>query len=103
MYKIGFFVPEKYLEAVKVAMFNAGAGKIGRYDSCCWQIEGVGQFRPLEGSQPFLGENGSLTRVQEFKVEMVCDAICIKEVINALKITHPYETPAYEVFEMIDL
>ena len=103
MFKVCFFVPEKYLELVKVAMFHAGAGKIGQYDSCCWQTEGVGQFRPLSGSQPFLGEVGDLTRVKEFKVEMVCEDACIEELVNALKASHPYETPAYEVFKVIDL
>ena len=53
MYKIEFYVPESHLEAVKRAMFGAGAGKIGNYDSCCWQIKGLGEFRPLEGATPY--------------------------------------------------
>lgn len=97
MYKLSFFVPESHLELVKTALFETGAGKIGDYDSCCWQIKGLGQFRPLAGSNPFLGESGELEKVEEYKVEMVCDEDCIKQAINALKNAHPYEEPAYEV------
>lgn len=103
MYKIAFFVPAEYLEEVKQAMFLAGAGKIGEYDQCCWQIEGQGQFRPMANSNPFLGEKQMLSRVKEFKVEMMCESGCIKPVIAAMKQVHPYETPAYDVFEVIDI
>ena len=47
MYKLAFYVPQENLEAVKQALFATGAGRIGDYDSCCWQVKGVGQFRPL--------------------------------------------------------
>ena len=55
MYKLVFYVPVDHLEPVKQAVFATGAGKIGEYDSCCWQVLGVGQFRPLAGSTPYLG------------------------------------------------
>ena len=58
MYKLCFYVPDSHLEAVKKAVFAIGAGRIGAYDSCCWQVLGQGQYRPLEGSQPFLGKPG---------------------------------------------
>src|SRR5690554_7132017 len=72
MYKLCYFVPEGYLEQTKQALFAAGAGKIGDYEQCAWQCEGQGQFRPLAGSDPFLGAQGQLERVKEFKVELVC-------------------------------
>ncbi|VAW48683.1 Bsu YqfO NIF3/CutA domain [hydrothermal vent metagenome] len=97
MYKISFFVPESHLESVKSAMFVVGAGRIGRYDCCAWQVKGLGQFRALEGSQPFLGEQNQLERVEEYRVEMVCDEANIHKAIEALFIAHPYETPAYDV------
>ena len=87
--------------AVKTALFNAGAGKIGNYDSCCWETLGTGQFRPLEGSNPAIGSYGMIERVEEYKIEMVCAKERIKEVIAALKVAHPYEEPAYEVYEVI--
>ena len=52
MYKISVYVPENSVEKVKQALFDAGAGRIGNYDSCCWQTAGIGQFRPLENSNP---------------------------------------------------
>ncbi|MEQ8952612.1 MAG: NGG1p interacting factor NIF3, partial [Gammaproteobacteria bacterium] len=58
LYKIEFYVPESHLEQVKSAMFAAGAGRAGEYDSCAWQTLGQGQFRGLEGSSPYLGQSG---------------------------------------------
>ncbi len=95
LYQISFYVPEKHCEAVKQAMFNAGAGKLGNYQECSWQVAGQGQFKPLEGSQPFLGKKNQLEQVNEFKVEMLCDEKALKTVIAALLEHHPYEEPAY--------
>ena len=98
MYKISFYVPEESLEEVKSALFNAGAGKIGNYDCCCWQVKGEGQFRPLAGSNPHIGHTNSIESVEEYKVEMVCEEHLIKPAIEALLNAHPYEEPAYETY-----
>ncbi len=103
MYKLCFFVPESHLEKTKNAIFEAGAGKIGDYDSCAWQCLGQGQFRPLAGSDPFLGSAGELEKVEEYRVELVCEDALIRDAVAALKSAHPYEEPAYEVFRMEDL
>jgi len=103
MYKMCYFVPESHLDATKNALFEAGAGRIGDYDCCAWQCKGQGQFRPLDGSQPFLGQTGEVERVDEFRVELVCRDDLIKPALQALKEAHPYEEPAYEVFRMEDL
>ena len=100
MYKLCFYVPEKAADLVKNAVFNAGAGKIGNYDSCCWQTLGDGQFRPLDNSQPYIGQKGQLETVAEFKVEMVCDDEYINAAIEALKKAHPYEEPAFDVCKL---
>ncbi|WP_019613113.1 YqfO family protein [Psychromonas ossibalaenae] len=100
MYQLVFYVPGEYVEKVKSALFNAGAGRIGEYEQCCWQTSGRGQFRPLETSQPFIGSVNQLESVEEYKVEMVCDKKLIKAVLAALITSHPYQTPAYSVFEM---
>lgn len=100
MYKICFFVPVAHVETVKIAIFSTGAGKIGNYDHCSWQCLGQGQFRPLENSQPFIGEQDKLEIADEFKVELVCDSANIKAAIQALKTSHPYEEPAYEVYKL---
>lgn len=103
MFKLSFFVPESHLESTKRAVFETGAGKIGDYDCCAWQCAGQGQFRPLEGSQPFLGAQGEIERVNEFKVEMVCADGLIKKAIAALRRAHPYEEPAFDIFRMESL
>lgn len=102
MYKICYFVPVSHLTETKQALFDAGAGRIGDYDSCAWQVLGAGQFRPLVGSQPFLGEPGQLEQIEEYKVELVCDDGLIEEAIKALKQAHPYEEPAYEVYKLAE-
>lgn len=100
MYKLAFFVPPSHLEAVKQAVFTAGGGRLGAYDQCCWQVLGEGQFRPLDGSQPFIGQSGMVEKVVEWKVELVVDESVIADVVTALKAAHPYETPAYEVWRL---
>lgn len=103
MYKMCYFVPETHVEKTKQALFDAGAGRIGDYDSCAWQCLGRGQFRPLEGSDPFLGHAGEIEAVDEFKVELVCADELIKDALAALKQAHPYEEPAYEIYRMEEL
>lgn len=103
MYKLAFFVPESHLEPVKNAVFDTGAGRIGHYDHCCWQVKGQGQFRPLEGSHPHIGSHDQLETVEEYRVELVCEDKLIKQAIAAMKLAHPYEEPAYDVFRLEDL
>jgi len=100
MYKLCFYVPESHLELVKSALFEAGAGKVGQYDSCCWQTKGLGQFRPLEGSAPFLGQTGKVETVEEYKVEMVFADELKEIVLTALKKAHPYEEPAFDMWRL---
>lgn len=102
MYQINFYVPSEQVLLVKEAMFNAGAGKIGNYDCCSFETKGLGQFRPLNGANPYLGNMGEIEIVNEVKVEMVCNKEVIKEVVAALKKTHPYETPAYHILEVLN-
>ena len=82
--------------------FAAGGGRIGNYDSCAWQVLGQGQFRALDGSQPFIGQVGQVEVVEEWKVELVVADELIVAVVAALKLSHPYETPAYEVWRLAD-
>lgn len=98
MYKLVFFVPESHKESVKQAVFAAGAGRYQAYDSCSWETLGTGQFKPLSGSQPFIGEQDKVETVAEYRVETICSDENIKAVLTALVDVHPYETPAYEVW-----
>ena len=100
MYKICFYVPATHLEGVKLAMFTAGAGQLGNYSHCAWQVLGEGQYLPLGGSEPFLGVQQELSKEPEYKVEMICGKQLIHDVIAALKLSHPYEVPAYQVIAL---
>lgn len=103
MYKLGFYVPASHLEQVKTALFAAGAGRIGNYDSCCWQTLGQGQFRALAGSQPYLGQRGTVETVTEYRVELVCEDKLLAAALAALRAAHPYEEPAYDVVQLVTL
>lgn len=102
MYKICFYVPVTHVEQVKNALFNSGAGKIGNYSACSWQVLGEGQFMPLDDSQAFIGDKNQLEKISEYKVEMVCSKENIHSAIAALKQSHPYEEPAYQIFRLED-
>lgn len=103
MYKLGVFVPASHLDQVKAALFAAGAGRIGNYDSCCWQTLGQGQFRALEGSHPYIGQKGKVETVQEYRVELVCEVNVLKAALEALRKAHPYEEPAYDVVQLVSV
>lgn len=100
MYKLAFFVPVADAEQVKQAVFATGAGRIGQYEHCCFESLGTGQFRPLPGASPHLGEIDQLEQVAELKVELVCEDALIQAAVAAMKAAHPYETPAYEVWRL---
>jgi hypothetical protein len=103
MYKLIVFIPETHTEQVKTALFAAGAGRQGDYDCCAWQTLGQGQFRPLDGSKPFIGQQGDIETVAEYRVEMLCEEAQLKAVVSALREAHPYEEPAFEVIQLVDI
>lgn len=92
-----FYVPPPYLEQVKQAVFQAGAGQIGNYSECSFVNEGVGTFKPEDKAQPFSGNKGELFSDRELKVEVVVPAALESSVLAALQQAHPYETVAYGV------
>ena len=100
MYKLTFYVPDAHVDVVKSAVFAAGAGRIGNYEACSWQVMGQGQFRPLQAATPFIGQPDQLETVAEWRVEMVVEELYIHDVIVALKQAHPYETPAFDVIKI---
>lgn len=102
MYKLVFFVPESHLEPVKTAVFATGAGRIGDYEQCCFETRGMGQFRPRAGARPFIGEPDRLERVEEVRVELVCEDALIREAVTALREAHPYEEPAFDAWPLSD-
>lgn len=103
MYHIAFYVPVTYVEIVKDKMFEAGAGRLGNYENCSFEYKGIGQFRPMKGGHPFVGHEGEIERVDEVKIEMICEEPFLEASITALKKNHPYETPAYYVIKTVNI
>jgi putative NIF3 family GTP cyclohydrolase 1 type 2 len=97
------FVPPANADAVREAMFTAGAGHIGDYSHCSWSLTGTGQFLPLEGATPAIGSVGTVERVTEDRVEMIAPASARAAVLSALRAAHPYEEPAFDVFALAPL
>ena len=97
--KWGVHVPVAAAEEVKQALFDAGAGHIGAYSHCSFDIDGTGQFQPEEGADPTEGEIGALHRGEELRVEFVAPAALRSSLLKALHTVHPYEVPAYDITE----
>lgn len=103
MYKLCVYIPQTHLEQVKQALFSAGAGVQGNYSDCCWQTLGTGQFKALEGSSPYLGQQNKTEYVNEYRVEMLVSNDCLKQVVSALQLAHPYEEPAFDLVQLADV
>lgn len=94
------YVPEAYAETVRNVLFHAGAGQIGNYDSCSFNVSGEGSFRAGNGTHPFCGEIGELHIEKEVRIETVLPAFRKSAVVRALLSVHPYEEPAYEFYPL---
>jgi hypothetical protein len=99
--KLVVFVPREALDAVRDALFAAGAGRIGNYEHCSWYTEGTGTFLGGEGSSPNVGQAGREERVAELRLETVFPAESQADVVAALRRAHPYEEPAFDVYELV--
>jgi hypothetical protein len=99
--KLVVFVPPEALDAVREAIFAAGAGRIGEYERCSWYAEGTGTFVPGEGASPATGHTGEEERVPELRLETVFPEERHDAVIAALRLVHPYEEPAFDVYPIL--
>ena len=99
--KLVVFVPPEALEAVRDAVFAAGAGRIGDYERCSWYAEGTGTFRGGDATAPAVGEPGREERVAEVRLETVVPEERQAEVLAAIRRTHPYEEPAFDLYPLL--
>ena len=99
--KLIVFVPPEALDTVRDALFAAGAGRIGSYERCSWYTVGTGTFLGGEGTSPALGAAGREERVQELRLETVFPAELHEQVVSALRDAHPYEEPAFDIYELV--
>jgi hypothetical protein len=100
IYKIVVYVPDTHGEAVRAAMGEAGAGRIGNYAHCSFTTKGMGRFLPLAGASPAIGVVGRAEAVEEERIETVCAEDRLKEVIEAIRRVHPYEEPAIDIYPL---
>ena len=100
--KIFVTVPIENVNQVREAVCNAGAGIIGEYTFCTSSTKSIGTFIPSENANPHIGERNKLEFVEEEKLEFVCDIEKVKNVIQALRKSHPYEEPAIDIIPLID-
>jgi dinuclear metal center YbgI/SA1388 family protein len=94
------FVPLTYTEAIRSAIFTAGAGEIGNYSECSFNATGTGTFKAGEGTKPFVGEQGKRHEEDEMKIEVIFPAWKENAIVSALKRAHPYEEVAYDVIQL---
>ncbi|MBL1222835.1 Nif3-like dinuclear metal center hexameric protein [Chryseobacterium sp. L7] len=94
------FVPKDHSEKVKEALFSAGAGNIGFYDECSFTLNGNGTFRPIEGSNPFSGQQNIRENADEDMISVIFEDYKKGRIISALKAAHPYEEVAYQVYQL---
>nr|WP_206207669.1 Nif3-like dinuclear metal center hexameric protein [Virgibacillus indicus] len=100
LYKIAVFVPESHRQIVMEALSTSGAGHIGDYSHCTFQTSGQGTFKPLEGTNPFIGKQDELEVVDEVKIETIVQEEKLQQVILAMLEAHPYEEAAYDIYPL---
>ena len=98
--KLVVFVPISHADAVRQALGEAGAGKIGNYDFCSFSSRGTGRFRGNEKTNPAIGEAGKYEAVEEERIEAIVPREILKEVIEKVRAIHPYEEVAFDVYPL---
>ncbi|MCX6251340.1 MAG: Nif3-like dinuclear metal center hexameric protein [Bacteroidetes bacterium] len=98
--KLVTFCPIEYADRVRQALFDAGAGFIGNYDCCSYNVQGKGTFRALEGAHPFTGERDLLHFEDEVRIEVIYPSFIEKKLVKALLSSHPYEEVAYDLYPL---
>lgn len=98
--KLVVFVPVTHEEAIRKALGDSGAGSIGKYSHCSFTGLGTGAFLPMEGTNPFIGKQGELTKVEEVRIETVFPASIQRQVVKSMLEAHPYEEVAYDIYSL---
>lgn len=101
--KLEVYAPAACADTLREALSEAGAGRVGSYDNVCAVSEVTGHWRPLEGSDPFDGEVGRLSRAAEIKLEMRCPVRLAPAAVAAVRRVHPYEEPVVHVIPLLEL
>lgn len=100
--KLAVFVPESHVEQVRRSVAEAGAGHIGNYSHCTFQAAGTGTFLPLAGTTPYIGKQGKLEYVSEYRLETILPEKLVPQVVRTMLAAHPYEEAAYDLYPMLN-
>lgn len=98
--QLNVYVPKDHSENVKEALFSSGAGNIGFYDECSFKIEGKGTFRPIEGSNPFSGQQNIRENAEEDMISVIFESFKQNQIVAAMKSAHPYEEVAHQIYQL---
>lgn len=102
LYHLSVYVPVTHADAVREALAEAGAGRIGNYDACSFSVRGTGRFRSNADAKPYIGSPGDVEAVEEERIEVVVTESVLTDTLRALKRVHPYEEPAIHLWPMLD-
>lgn len=100
LYKVVVFAPRSGSDAVRQAMFQAGAGAMGNYQEASYETQGHGRFTPLKGASPAIGQVGRPEAVEETRIEVLCGQANLEQVVQAAKAAHAYEEPAVDAYQL---
>ena len=100
--KIAVFVPISHADEVRKVLSESGAGHIGNYDFCSFSVRGVGRFRGLEGTKPFVGKARQVEKVEEERIESICLSENLEKTLELVKGVHPYEEPAIDIYPLLN-
>ncbi len=98
--KLVIYTPLTHADAVRTALGETGAGRIGNYSFCSFSSRGIGRFLPNQQANPAIGEIGKFEAVEEERIEVVCAKDIVKDVVEAVRAVHPYEEMAYDIYPL---
>ena len=101
--KLEIFIPETHLAILQETLQQLDAGHIGNYDSCLSYSQVISTWRPLNGTHPYSGEIGKVSHEQELKVEVTCKLSQVENIIQAVKLIHPYEEPVINAIPLLHI
>ncbi|MDD4352211.1 MAG: hypothetical protein PHU71_04510 [Candidatus Gracilibacteria bacterium] len=99
--KLVIYTPLSHADKVREVLGEAGCGNLGKYDYCSFSVKGIGRFRPLKGSEPFLGKEGQIEEVEEERIEVLVETDKAGEIVEEICKVHPYEEPAIELYPLL--
>ena len=102
MAKLVVFAPKEAVSQVRDALFDDRAGVIGRYSHCSYSLDGEGSYMPLEGADPYVGEQGKLEKADEVRLEVIAPRRSVSQVLERVRAVHPYEEMAYDVYPLLN-